>query len=180
MADISLAARSPLEGHAAHAADGISISEDAGFTLTQVAGFGKAFEKDLAGVVGKLPSKIGTVGGDEAYTVFRIAPQQFWIAGPSALQGLPETALVTPLSSSSCRILLEGEKARAVLARCAPVDFDARHFKPGHFLKTGIHHTPVLIHCRAAQGFHLYAMRSFALSTWEWLVDAAEGLSLSP
>ncbi len=38
---------------------------------------------------------------------------------------------------------------------------------------TGIHHTPVLIHCTGENSFHIYALRTFALSLWEWLVDAA-------
>ena len=86
---------------------------------------------------------------------------------------------MTPLSSARCRIKVEGEKARAVLARAAAVDFSAKAFKPGQFVMTGIHHTPVLIHCTTADTFHVYALRTFALGVREWLVDAAEGLSPS-
>jgi heterotetrameric sarcosine oxidase gamma subunit len=38
---------------------------------------------------------------------------------------------------------------------------------------TGLHHTPVLLHCTAEQRFELYAMRTFAMNVWEWLEDAA-------
>jgi sarcosine oxidase gamma subunit len=37
----------------------------------------------------------------------------------------------------------------------------------------------VLIHCTSDDTFHVYALRTFALGVWEWLVDAAEGLSPS-
>ena len=38
---------------------------------------------------------------------------------------------------------------------------------------TGIHHTPVLVHRTSEQRYEIYAMRTFALSVWEWLSDAA-------
>jgi methylglutamate dehydrogenase subunit D len=50
------------------------------------------------------------------------------------------------------------------------------HFKPGQFVMTGFHHTPVTIHCIGDNSFHIYALRSFALTVWEWLCDAAEGV----
>ncbi len=177
MPEVTLAARSPLATVSAYAAPGISIFEDGNFTLTQVAGFGRGFEKPLAEAVGKLPLKVGIANSTDAFTVMRIAPQQFWCMGDHASAGLPSECLVTPLSSSRCRIKIEGEKARILLSRCAAVDFDERSFKPGHFVMTGIHHTPVLIHCIEAHAFHLYAMRTFALGVWEWLVDAAGGLN---
>ena len=62
MAEIMLDARSPLASASAFDAPGISIREEGGFTLTQVAGFGKAFEKALATEAGKLPAKVGTAG----------------------------------------------------------------------------------------------------------------------
>lgn len=166
----ALATASPFE------AKGITIREESGFTLTQVAGFGKGFEKPLAEVVGKLPSRIGVAQANENFAVLRVGPQQLWCVGEAAPTGLPGDCLVTPLSSARCRILVEGEHARRTLARGSNIDFDAASFKPGHFVMTGIHHTPVLIHCVADGAFHVYALRTFALAVWEWLVDAAEGL----
>lgn len=179
MPEVMFKERSALATVSAFSASGIAIAEEGGFTLTQVAGFGKAFEKDLATIVSKLPTKIGVVQDTEGVAVMRIAPQQFWCVGTTALPELPASCLVTPLSSARCRIKVEGDKARTVLSRAAAVDFSARTFKPGYFVMTGIHHTPVLIHCTAADTFHVYAMRTFALGVWEWLVDAAEGISPS-
>jgi methylglutamate dehydrogenase subunit D len=176
MPDVILREQSPLAGVGAYVAPGISVSEEAGFTLMQVAGFGKAFEKDLASVIGKLPGKVGVAQGNGEWTILRIAPQQVWCVGKAALPPRPGSCLVTALSSARCRIRLEGNKCRAVLSRAAPVDFSARSFKTGHFVMTGIHHTPVLIHCIGTDTVHVYAMRTFALGVWKWLVDAAEGL----
>ena len=49
MPDVMLREVSPLASVSAFTADGIRIAEEGGFALTQVSGFGKAFEKDLAG-----------------------------------------------------------------------------------------------------------------------------------
>jgi sarcosine oxidase gamma subunit len=38
---------------------------------------------------------------------------------------------------------------------------------------TGIHHTPVLVHCTNENRFEIYALRTFALSVHDWLTDAA-------
>ena len=48
----------------------------------------------------------------------------------------------------------------------------------GQFALTGIHHTPVLVHRSGEQRYEIYAMRTFALSVWEWLSDAALPLGL--
>lgn len=171
-----LDARSPLASAYSFEAKDIAIREDGGFTLTQVAGFGKGFEKSLAEAVGRLPARIGVAQANDAFTVLRIAPQQFWCVGDAAPGGLSGECLITPLSSGRCRIRVEGAHARRTLARGSAIDFDRSAFKPGQFVMTGIHHTPVLIHCVDAEVFHVYAMRTFALAVWEWLVDAAEGL----
>lgn len=172
-----LDARSALATVSAYEAKGITIREEGGFTLTQVAGFGKDFETPLSEAVGKLPAKIGVVQANEAFTVMRIAPHQLWCVGERAPQGLPPECLVTPLSSARCRIRVEGDHARRTLARGSAIDFDRAAFKPGQFVMTGIHHTPVLIHCVGDDALHVYAMRTFALAVWEWLVDAGEGLA---
>jgi methylglutamate dehydrogenase subunit D len=163
-----LEARSPILSNAV-AHHGVKLSEAADFTLTQVAGKDKALKKAL----GKLPATVGTAVEGK----LRIGPDQLWVIGstPPAGDGL----YVTPLSSGRVRLLLEGERAREVLSACAQIDFCASQFKPDQFVMTGIHHTPVLIHCVGPNAFHIYAMRTFALNVWEWLVDQMEGLHVN-
>ena len=165
-----LDARSPIGVDVRFERGGVVMSEAAGFSLTQVAGEDKVLKKAL----GKLPAKIGAVGEHDGRTLFRVGTRQFWILGeaPSAGEGI----YITPLSSSRTRILLEGLRSRDLLAACALIDFNPRDFKPGHFVMTGIHHTPVTIHCISGNSFHIYALRTFALNVWEWLCDIAEGL----
>ncbi len=123
-----------------------------------------------------LPAKVGTAGEYKGCTVLRIGLSQFWFIAPhtddlaAELKGL---GAVTPLSHSRVRIFLEGDPARDVLAKGIPLDFHKSAFKPGMFAMTGLHHTPVLVHCVSETRFELYALRTFAMSVWEWLADAA-------
>ena len=163
-----LEAVSPLVDHVAHDAEGLALREAPGFTLIQYAGS----ERVLARELGVEPA-IGKVEKSEGRTFIRVAPRQIWVLGKEI-----ETRQchATPLSSGRSRFALEGEKARALLAACAPVDFSRAAFGTGAYVMTGIHHTPVLVHCTGPESFHIYVMRSFALSVWESLVDAAQGL----
>jgi methylglutamate dehydrogenase subunit D len=163
-----LEAQSPLGPSAHFDREGVTLSEASDFTLTQVAGEDKVLKKAL----GKLAAKVGTVLEHDGRTLFRIGPKQHWVLGEAVAAS--EGVYVTPLSSGRIRIVLEGARAREVLARCALIDFDATQFKPGQFVLTGIHHTPVTIHCIGDNSFHIYALRTFALNVWEWLCDAAE------
>ena len=165
-----LDARSPLGTDARFERNGVTLTEAGGFTLTQIAGEDRVMKKSL----GKLPTKVGTVVEHEGRSLLRIGTKQFWILGepPVASEG----TYITPLSSGRTRILLEGANAREVLAACALIDFNPREFKPGQFVMTGIHHTPVTLHCIGENSLHIYALRTFALNVWEWLCDIAEGL----
>jgi sarcosine oxidase subunit gamma len=159
-----------------YVSNALTLVEARGFSLVQAAGFTKAFEKDLAGVVGKLPPRVGRANSAEGRAIFRIGPHAFWIVGPEnddVDKRLAPIALITPLSHSRTRIALEGAAVRQVLAKSLPLDFNPSAFGPGDFAMSGIHHTPVLVHCLGPDSFAVYAMRSFALSVWDWLADAA-------
>jgi len=153
----------------------LTLGEVRDFTLTQVAGFG-AFEADLAAIAGPLPQANDQAIESNGRTVFRTGPQSFWFVGPDndvLASMLAGKAIVTPLSSSRTRISIEGRAARDVLRKGIPIDLHESVFTPGKFAMTGLHHTPVLLHCTAPQRFELYAMRTFAMNVWEWLEDAA-------
>lgn len=162
--------RSALTAGTTAAINNVTLAEASGFTLTQVAGSDKELKKAL----GKLPPAIGTVLEHNGRTLMRIGPKQLWVLGdaPAAATG----CYITPLSSGRTRIALSGAAARDVLSSCAAIDFHPAHFKPGQFVMTGIHHTPVLIHCVDEDEFHVYTLRTFALAVWEWLADAAKGI----
>jgi sarcosine oxidase subunit gamma len=167
--------RSALAGIEPFESSGLRLFEARHLSLLQVAAPSKA----AIAILGKLPAQVGVAVTHGSVTLMKIGPQRFWVTGPEQFvleRELQGKAIVTPLSHSRTRLLLEGSMARALLARSAAIDFHPSVFKPGQFVMTGIHHTPVLIHCLGSETFHIYAMRTFALSVWEWLVDAAEGL----
>lgn len=163
------------------------LGEPRGWLLLQVAGFPATIaevERVLPAVVGaplpKTQSETVAVG---AGRVFRTGPEQFWIVGPSDNGGGAEAQLcqavppavgaVTLLSNSRTRIVIDGACARDVLRKGIPLDFDPDVFRVDQAALTGLHHTPVLVHRAGVDRYELYAMRSFALSVWEWLTDAA-------
>jgi sarcosine oxidase subunit gamma len=171
-----LEVRSPLARVNPYRSDALKLFEAPDFSLTQAAGFDKRFEKAIAPIAGKLPSKIGTALESEGRTLFRTGPLQLWFIGAAnddLATKLSPLCLVTPLSHSRTRIALEGEPARAVLAKGIALDFHKDAFTPGQFAMTGLHHTPVLVHCVRQDRFDLYVMRTFAVTVWDWLTDAA-------
>jgi sarcosine oxidase subunit gamma len=164
--------RSALASARPYVSAKLSIAERAGFTLTQVAGP----EDKIAAAIGTLPQKVERAQVIGAHTIFRIGPAQFWIVGPEqddTASRLPGLCAVTPLSHSRVRIALSGAPARAVLAKLMPVDVHASAFTPGSVALTGLHHTPVTVHCTGEDAFDLYVMRTFALNVWDVVTDAA-------
>lgn len=154
----------------------LRIAERPGFTLTQVAGLSPDFEAKLTTVVGTLPETVARAAANGERALFRIGPAQFWIVGPEtddAAARLAGECAVTPLTSSRVRIVLEGAPAREVLSRLIPVDLHPAVFTPGSVALTGIHHTPVTVHCTGDNAFDVYAMRTFAVTVWEAITDAA-------
>lgn len=154
----------------------LEIGERRGFTLTQVAGLDADFEAKLKAVLGDLPGKLGKALEANGRTLMRVGPTQFWIVGPETddlLDRLKAICAVTPLSHSRTCIYLDGTTSRDVLAKGIALDFHPGAFVPGMFAMTGLHHTPVLVHCVSGYRFDVYVMRTFALNAWEWLADAA-------
>ena len=165
----ALAAATPYKSNV------LDIAEARGFTLTQVAGLDDGFEDKLAAMVGAIPSKVGTVAENEGRSIMRTGPAQFWIIAPDTddiAEQLQGQCAVTPLSHGRTRIRLDGPPARDVLSKLIPLDFHSLVFTPGTFAMTGIHHTPVTVHCLADNRFDLYVLRTFALNVWEVITDA--------
>ena len=165
---------------------GVRMGEVRGWGLLQVAGF----PGDMAAVEHEVnlalslatPAAIGVAARGGELTVLRTGPEQIWIVGPGERLAVEPTlraavvgasGVVTSLSHSRSRIFIEGARARDVLAREISLDLDPSVFRPGRFALTGFDHTPVLLHRTGADRFEIYAMRTFALTVWEHLADAA-------
>lgn len=153
----------------------LAIAERPGFTLTQVAGLSPDFEAKLSAAAGPLPGDVNHAQVNGERVIFRIGPAQFWIVEPESgttPARLDGVGAVTPLTSSRVRIAVAGAPARQVMAMLAPVDFHPSVFTPGTVALTGIHHTPVTIHCTGEDAFDIYVMRTFARDVYDAITDA--------
>jgi heterotetrameric sarcosine oxidase gamma subunit len=163
----------------------LRIGEVSGWSLAQVEAFATTLS-DLEAAVrpmlnADLPDRIGGVVNVHSRRLLKTGPNQFWIIShdhddlTSMLQAAvaPGVGAVTSLSHSRTCIFIEGVPARKLLARGIALDFHSKVFRLGQFALTGLHHTPVLIHRSGENRYELYVMRTFALSIWDWLADAA-------
>jgi heterotetrameric sarcosine oxidase gamma subunit len=162
----------------------LKLGEQRGWSLIQLASFATTLvrlEQAAAPLLGAaLPAMVGEVATAGPRQLLKVGPEQFWILGPAddlaaRLQGAidPSIAAVTPLSHSRTRIIVEGSTARDLLIQGIPLDLHLDVFREGQFALTGLHHTPVLLLRSAQDRYEIFAMRTFALSVWEWLTDAA-------
>jgi sarcosine oxidase subunit gamma len=110
----------------------------------------------------------------------RIAPDQYWVVGgASGLDQRLRSAIpadagsVTSLEGARTRLLLEGKAARALLSRLVPIDLDPPVFPINGFAQTGIHHVAGLLFRASEDRYEFFALRTFAVSTWEVVLDAA-------
>ena len=160
--------KSALASVAPCKSDLLQLSEARGFSLTLASG--------ISSVPGAPPLRMGYAETHAGRLLMRVGPKQIWIIGPEHVDPAAELrgqCVLTPLSHSRTRIALEGPPARTVLAKGIALDFHPTAFTPGMFAQTGLRHTPVLVHCVSEDRFEIYALRTFALTVWEWLTDAA-------
>ena len=129
---------------------------------------------------GLLPTSASVVQRIGAHRLYRLAADQYWIVTPDAALPYalaaavpPNAGSVTCLSDARVRISIAGPAATALLGKLVSVDLRARAFPVGSFAQTGLHHVGVLLERAGPEQFEIYALRTYAASTWDWLVDAA-------
>jgi methylglutamate dehydrogenase subunit D len=163
----------------------LQIGEARGWELVQLAAFPTSLtelERVVRPLLGTdLPARVGKASTVGHRVLLKIGPEQFWIitrndndVAPALRSAVdPVLGSITVLSHSRTCIWLDGPAARDVLAMGLAVDLSPDVFELNSFALTGLHHTPIMIHRSSATRYDLYALRTFALWTWEWLVDAA-------
>jgi sarcosine oxidase subunit gamma len=83
-------------------------------------------------------------------------------------------AYVTDVSHGRACLRLSGARARDLLAKGTSIDLHPRAFQPGHCAATALAKISVVLHqVDASPTYDLYAMRSYTLSLWHWLTEAA-------
>ncbi len=164
---------------------GLRVAEVRGWGLAQLAVF-PGREAEMSAAVGRLlgaealAARTGCVQRNAAASLYRTAPDAYWVLAPDPkvisqlLAAVPSSAgTVTDLSHSRVRLRVEGPAVRALLAQGISVDLHPRSFAVGAFAQTALHHTGVLLERCAQERYELYVLRTFAVSLWEWLLDAA-------
>lgn len=186
--------RSPFAGRYAqgrHAggdtAPGVRLHEITGWDLVQAASWRRqraalyaAVETALGIAPPSAPSRCSAGDGVEILTV---APDRLWCLAPigdprlSALGAAidAETGCITQLGHSHARVRIQGPAARRLLNREIAIDLEPGAFMTNHVARTLFHHVPVVLQCIDSDGgvFDLYLPRTFAASTWEYLLDLA-------
>ena len=129
---------------------------------------------------GRLPDSSVRAAAAGDHLIMRIAPDQYWVlSGESGLDARlrsaisPDAGSITSLDGARTRLLVEGRPARALLGRLVAIDLDPTVFPVGGFAQTGIHHVAGLLLRASEDRYQFFALRTFAASTWEVLIDAA-------
>lgn len=84
-----------------------------------------------------------------------------------------DRAAVTDQGHGRIGLRLGGRNARDLLSKGTSVDLRASRFPPGRSTATKLDHVTVALHCLDHDLFDLFALRSFAVSLYEWILDAA-------
>jgi sarcosine oxidase subunit gamma len=183
--DSALDLRLAAGGRSGNAGAGaLRIGVRQGWQLVQIGSFGgrtAPLNAALGSVIGcALPTSSSLVQHSGPHQLYRIAADQYWIvttdaAMPATLErAIPADAgSVTDLSHARVRIALEGSAVTALLGKLVAVDLRPRAFAAGSFAQTGLHHVGVLLERTGPDSFEIYALRTYAASTWDWLIDAA-------
>lgn len=181
---------------AVQGAPAVEIHERLAPSLVQISGWPDSFsgtcDKLRAALNIEIPGDLTRAVTNNDRSVFRVGPERLLFTGPSddqALQSFDESILgeegcVTDISHSRTLIRISGPATRTLLNRGLPVDLDNDLFPVGAFAQSSIHHIPVLVH-RADHStesgdqccvFDVYVSREYAVTFWEWLIEAAQAL----
>jgi len=149
--------------------------------LGTYAGRTEALNATLLATLGvALPVSSSEVLRHERHQLYRLAADQYWIVTEDATvpaklaRAVPaDIASLTALSHARVRIALHGGAAVALLGKLVSIDLRPQSFAIGSFAQTGLHHVGVLLERLGADSFELYVLRTYAASTWDWMIDAA-------
>ena len=170
---------------------GASLRERRDGKLVQISGWPDSFSSVCSRLAelltGDIPDDMRHAISSGERSVFRVAPERLWIAGPSndevLLQlnstTLGDEAIVTDISHSRTVLRISGPESETLLNRGLPIDLDPEVFPANAFAQSAIHHVSVMIHRVDTTGdvvFDAYVTRDLAMTFWEWLTEAAAPL----
>lgn len=130
------------------------------------------------------PNTVASAGDRRALW---LGPDEWLIVGPvdqsAAIQqalrdGLDDaSASIVDVSANRAVIVVEGDRARALLSRGIAIDLDPRAFTPARCAQTWLAKSQVIIERRSRDdAFQIYVRCSYARYLADWLLDAADSL----
>ena len=163
---------------------GITITERPGLAIVQIAAYRDTAEKTASAIektIGLAPAVENCRATVNHTThVLWVGPQRWWIVEPEGrdFSGLRQTlgddAAMTEHGHGRTVLRVNGPAVRDLLAKGASIDFHPTRFTAGWCRPTQLGHSACVIHCvDESPTVDLYVARSFAVSFWEWLTDAA-------
>lgn len=178
----ALAHATPFSGTSA----ALALSERTGSRLLHLerARHGDELDAVLAALSLSAPPSLGQSGGRDGTWLLGLGPA-IWllVLEPPAvvppaltLSGAMRLAFAAALDASHAhtRIEIAGAKADELIAKGCALDLHPRRFPPGACAAAGFAGMRTIL-WRAPGGdrFDLFVGRSYAVSLWEWLLDAA-------
>ncbi|HLJ18613.1 MAG TPA: sarcosine oxidase subunit gamma family protein [Stellaceae bacterium] len=170
-------------GAAGAAGPGVEIRELRPLTVVQVAAFDAERAASAVDTALGAPAPAGRNGvataGDS--TILWIGPGRWLVVEPESrdLASLlghhcpGDVAAITDLGHARTALRAEGPKVRDLLAKLCAIDLDPAVFPPQTCAQTQLGQTGFLLYCRVQDGFDIFLPRSFAVSAWESMIDAA-------
>ena len=128
-----------------------------------------------------LPGMGGSASG-RGVSLHGTAPEQWLAVAPGAAAGslaarldkkLGDMAMVSDQSHGRTVMMMQGARARDVLAKGTALDLRPTSFRPGMCAATQIGHVGVLIACTGEDSFELSVFRSFAEGFWLGVCELA-------
>lgn len=158
-----------------------TIREIRGHTHLQLSTFGARPDQRALAILSKLGCREsspqpGDLAGSSKLAIATIGPDRHHLVARSLhdadLAELEQAFAVTDLSHAQCGLRIAGQ-ATAVLRKGLKVNLDLAQWPPLRAVRTSFHHVGVLVLRWEAEMFDLYVSRSFAVSFWDALSDAA-------
>ena len=164
---------------------GITLCERRNLSIVQVAAYADTAQTTrniIEDFIGALPpSEPNRSIAAGAAQICWIGPHKWWIVqtdrprdANSLARELGDRAAVTTQGHGRTCIRLSGPSARDLLPKGCTLDFHPGHFTVGDCAQTNLGHVNSVINCiDDAPEFDLFIPRSYAVSFWEWITDAA-------
>lgn len=172
-----------VHGAAGPEGPGIETRELRPLTVVQVAAFDTERAASAIGTAIGAPAPSGRNGVASAgdTTVLWTGPGRWLVVEPESrdLASLlhhhcpGDVAAITDLGHARAALRVEGAKVRDLLAKLCTLDVDPAAFPLATCAQTQFGQIGVLLYCRVHDGFDVFVPRSFAVSAWEAILDAA-------